>query len=74
MVVTELSAQELSKALHGKQLSCREVMQAYLGRIDALNPRFNALVSLQDPGLLLAQADAADQTSVCDTRRWADLP
>ena len=61
MVVTELSAQELSKALHGKQLSCREVMQAYLGRIDALNPGFNALVSLQDPGLLLAQADAADQ-------------
>jgi amidase len=61
MVVTELSADELSKAIHSKQVSCREVMQAYLHQIDAVNPRFNALVSLQDPARLLAQADAADQ-------------
>ena len=60
MVVTELSAYELSQAIHGKQLSCREVMQAYLQRIESLNPRFNALVSLQDPSTLLAQADACD--------------
>ena len=61
MVVTDLSANELSKAIHSKQLSCREVMQAYLRHVDAVNPRFNALVSLQDPAALLAQADAADQ-------------
>ena len=60
MVVTDLSADELSKAIHSKQVSCREVMQDYLHRIDAMNPRFNALVSLQDPARLLAQADAAD--------------
>jgi amidase len=60
MVVTDLSADELSQAIHSKQVSCREVMQAYLHHIDALNPRFNALVSLQDPVRLLAQADAAD--------------
>ena len=58
---TELSAQQLSKAIHTRQLSCREVMQAYLHRIDAVNPRFNALVSLQDPIALLAQADEADR-------------
>lgn len=61
MVVTELSANELSKAIHGKQLSCREVMQAYLHHLEAVNPKFNALVSLQPPDQLLSQADAADQ-------------
>jgi amidase len=60
MVVTELSADELSQAIHGKQLSCREVMQAYLQRIESVNPRYNALVSLQDPAMLLAQAHACD--------------
>ncbi len=60
MLVTELSADELSQAIHGKQVSCREVMQAFLQRIESVNPRFNALVSLQDTATLLAQADACD--------------
>ncbi|NQW66338.1 MAG: amidase, partial [Burkholderiales bacterium] len=60
MVVTELSADELSQAIHGKQVSCREVMHAFLQRIESVNPRFNALVSLQDTATLLAQADACD--------------
>jgi amidase len=61
MVITELSANELSQAIHAKQLSCHEVMQAYLQRVDQVNPRFNALVSLQDPLTLLAQANACDE-------------
>ncbi|NDC61579.1 MAG: amidase, partial [Betaproteobacteria bacterium] len=61
MVITELSATELSQAIHGRQVTCREVMQAYGDRIEAVNPRFNALVSLQDRGALLAQADTADR-------------
>ena len=69
MVVTDLSADELSQAIHSKQLSCREVMQAYLHHIDAVNPRFNALVSLQDPVRLLAQADAADHALHSGTSR-----
>jgi amidase len=60
MDITELSARQLSQALHARQVSCREVMQAYLSRIERVNPRFNALVSLQDPVSLLAQADQAD--------------
>ena len=60
MVVTDLSASELSQAIHAKALSCREVMQSYLHRIAQVNPRFNALVSLQDSKQLLTQADAAD--------------
>ena len=60
MVVTELSADELSQAIHSKRVSCREVMQSFLQRIESVNPRFNALVSLQDPASLLTQADACD--------------
>ncbi|MFM7698599.1 MAG: amidase [Limnohabitans sp.] len=61
MAIHELSATALSQAIHAKQYACREVMQAFLDRIDKLNPRFNAVVSLQKHELLLAQADACDQ-------------
>ena len=60
MVITELSANELSQAIHAKEVSCVEVMQAYLQRIDMVNPHFNALVSLQDPAMLMVQANACD--------------
>ncbi len=60
MHITELPAASLSGAIHARQVSCREVMQAYLARIDAVNPTFNALVSLQDGDDLLRQADARD--------------
>ena len=35
-------------------------MQAYLERIHAVNPTFNAIVSLRDDSLLLRQADERD--------------
>ena len=46
--ITDWSAHALSKAIHARQVSCREVMQAYLKRIAAVNPQVNALISLQD--------------------------
>jgi amidase len=58
--ITDLRACELSEAIHQRRLSCREVMQAYLARIESLNPQVNALVSLQPADALLAQADARD--------------
>jgi amidase len=58
--ITRLDARALSAAIHGKQVSCREVMQAYLQRIDDQNPAHNALVSLQAPEALLQEADARD--------------
>ncbi len=58
--ITALSASALSAALHAREVSCREVMQAYLTRIHAVNPAFNALVSLQDDAVLLQQADLRD--------------
>ena len=58
--ITALDASALSRAIHSKQVSCREVMQAYLARIADLNPRFNAIVNLQPRDLLLRQADERD--------------
>ena len=58
--ITALDASALSDAIHARRLSCRAVMQAYLARIHALNPRFNALVSLRPDDALLAEADTCD--------------
>jgi amidase len=60
MSITELSAHALSHSIHAREVSCREVMLAYLARIADLNPRYNAIVSLQDGDHLLSQADQRD--------------
>ena len=41
-------------------VSCSEVTQAHLDRIDAVNPRLNALVEATDPELCLGLAGEAD--------------
>ena len=58
--ITDLSASQLSEHIHAKAVSCREVMLAYLARIQAVNPAVNAIVSLRDEAALLADADAKD--------------
>jgi amidase len=58
--ITALDACALSAAIARRQVSCREVMLAYLARIDALNPGVNALVALLPHEGLLAQADERD--------------
>jgi amidase len=58
--ITDFNASELSERIHQKQMSCTEVMQAYLARIDQLNPRFNAIVNLAPADVLLAQARQCD--------------
>ena len=57
----DTSATELSRALHARVISCRELMDATLTRIDQLNPRFNAIVSRVAAHDLQRQADACDQ-------------
>ncbi|MFT4012202.1 MAG: amidase [Paracoccus sp. (in: a-proteobacteria)] len=59
--ITALSATELSRAIHGRHVSCVEVMTAFLDRIEALNPRFNAIISMQPREGLIQQATRADQ-------------
>ncbi len=58
--IVELDALSLSQAIAARRISCREVMQAYLAQIERLNPRVNALVSLQPEETLLRQAGERD--------------
>lgn len=60
MQITDLGASALSRRIHARELSCREVMQATLARISAANGALNALVNLADPQALLVQADSCD--------------
>ena len=58
--LTDWGGCDLSRAIHARQVSCREVMQAYLARIHRLNPVFNAIVNLAPDDALLAQANSCD--------------
>ncbi|QID16363.1 Asp-tRNA(Asn)/Glu-tRNA(Gln) amidotransferase subunit GatA [Nitrogeniibacter mangrovi] len=53
------SLTELAAALQGRQLSSVELTTAFLDRIDALNPRLNAFITVDREGALAA-ARAAD--------------
>jgi Asp-tRNA(Asn)/Glu-tRNA(Gln) amidotransferase A subunit family amidase len=69
--ITDFNASELSERIHQRQVSCTEVMQAYLKRIERLNPRFNAIVNLAPTDSLLAQARQCDaELAKGQTRGW----
>ncbi len=59
----ELSAIELASRIRAKQLSAREVMSAHLARIDRINPKVNAIVTLVAERAL-ADAARADELTV----------
>ena len=56
-----LDAVALAKAIRARQISCVEVMTAYLDHIEELNPRVNAIVALQERAGLLAQSEERDR-------------
>src|SRR5579864_6485467 len=58
--VVMMSAGELSHAIRARRVSCQEVMTAYLAHIEALNPKVNAIVSLQPREALMKQAAERD--------------
>ncbi len=69
--ITDLNASQLSDKIHSQQLSCREVMQAYLQRIAELNPKYNAIVNLASPDTLMAQAlERDEELSRGQSRGW----
>jgi len=72
--ITDLPAHALAAAIEGGDVSCREVMQAYLVRIAAINPRHNAIVSLRDGDVLLREADRFDLELVRHDADHAPLP
>ena len=55
-----LDATALAALIRSRQMSSREVVQAHLDRINAVNPQINAIVTLVAEDALRA-ADAADQ-------------
>jgi len=59
--IVALDALPLSQAIKQRQISCREVMQAYLVQIAQQNPAVNALVSLRPESELLDEADQCDR-------------
>ena len=59
--ITALSAAALSLAIREGEISCNEVMTAYLERIHRFNPTYNAIVSLASDDTLLEEAKAADK-------------
>lgn len=61
-----LGAADLAAAIRSKQLKSREVVEAHLGRIAAINPSLNAVtVTLGDTAL--TAADAADAATAAGT-------
>ena len=58
--IVELPGYELSQKIHAKEVSCAEVMEAFLDQIEKFNPMVNAIVALQDRDGLMAQAKEKD--------------
>ncbi|QPF83408.1 amidase family protein [Bradyrhizobium genosp. L] len=59
-----LSATELAGLIKSKQVSAKEAAQAGLARLDAVNPKINAVVDHR-PDDVLAQAAAVDAAIAC---------
>ena len=60
MNLLDWDASDLSEALAARRISAVELMQATLARIEAVNGKVNAIVSLRDRDTLLTEAQAAD--------------
>lgn len=69
MDITDLAATPLAAAILARELSCREVMSAYLARIGDINPRLNAIVNLRQPEALMREAGNADAELARGTHR-----
>src|ERR1700758_4368426 len=55
-----LDAVALRDVIQGGQVSCGEVMSAFLDHIEQCNPTVNAIVALRDRKALLAEASERD--------------
>ena len=53
-------AATLSESIRKQRISCQDLMRATLDRIDAVNPKCNAIVLLQERETLMAKAKKAD--------------
>lgn len=67
--IVMMDALPLGRALRAKQLSCVDVMNAYLDHIERFNPKVNAIISMRDRKELIAEATQRDE----QLRRGEDL-
>ncbi|MBN9070535.1 MAG: amidase [Rhizobiales bacterium] len=58
--ICKMPATAIARAIAARALSVREVAAAFLDRIEAANPKVNAIVSLRGRGDILAEAGAMD--------------
>ena len=61
--LTDLSLNELIPALERGEFSARELTQAYLDRIDQIEPALQAFITLT-PEVAFQQADTADRKRI----------
>src|SRR4051812_20652854 len=57
---TASHAESLLHSIASRQISCAEVMAAFLDRIERINPAINAVVALRPRDELMAEAKLAD--------------
>jgi amidase len=55
-----MDARALASAIRARQVSCVEVIAAYLDHVERINPHVNAIVALRDRADLLAEAKEKD--------------
>ena len=60
MRLSDMSATDLTRLIAARKVAPSEVMADHLARIAAVNPAVNAVISLRDPDVLMAEARAAD--------------
>lgn len=74
--IHQLSATEIIRRIHVKELSAEEVMLAHLDHIDKVNPVINALTERVDPEECLRQAKEVDKAiaSKKTLKKLAGLP
>ena len=65
----ELSAREIALAINARELSALEVLERHLERVAELNPRLNAIVTLDEEGARAAAARA--DAALAAARAWA---
>ncbi len=69
--IVSMDALTLSRAIQDKQVSCLEVMDAYLTHIHQYNPVYNAIVSMPDDEILRMRALRADEAlAQGDNQGW----
>ncbi len=67
----DLDALDLSRSIQTRQVSCREVMQAHLSRIQRLNPAVNAIVAMRTEDELIKESDRCDaELARGESRGW----